>query len=300
MRNDETGFDEHHIKSPDGLTLYVRDYDGARSQTTAPLPIICLPGLSRNSRDFHQLAVALSSTSAPDRSTRRVLCLDYRGRGLSDWDSDKSRYQLPIEAADVLAVCAALDVTRAIFIGTSRGGLILHLLAAMKPDLLAGVILNDIGPVIEMKGLLHIRKYLTPAPPQLSFAAASEQLKTTHAAAFPALSDADWMDMAKALYREKDGQIVPDFDPALVEPLNALDENSPAPDLWALFDGLTKIPAMVIRGEHSNILSRETFEEMQRRHPILSGVMAFGQGHAPILHLQPLRGQIAHFIETIS
>ncbi|OJF94438.1 alpha/beta fold hydrolase [Pararhizobium antarcticum] len=299
MRNDETGFTEHYIQSADGLTLYMREYGKELSRTSDLLPVFCLPGLSRNSRDFHSLALALSSDDTPEHPPRRVICLDYRGRGQSDWDSDKSRYQLPIEAGDVLAVCATLEIERAIFIGTSRGGLILHLLSAMKPYILAAVILNDIGPVVEMEGLLHIRTYLAAAPALPSFAAASERLKTVHAAAFPALTDADWLDMAKALYRERDGQFVPDFDPALVEPLNALDENNPVPDLWALFDGLKTIPAMVIRGEHSNILSRATFEEMQRRHPTMTGVTAPGQGHAPILHLQPLCDQIARFIATI-
>ncbi len=300
MWNDETDFKEHYIRSKDGLRLYVRDYGVDRPGMAGPLPVVCLPGLSRNSRDFHHLAMALSSPRTSGHQSSRVLALDYRGRGLSDWDNDKTRYQLPIEAEDVLTLCAALDITRAIFIGTSRGGLILHLLGAMKPELLAAVVLNDIGPVVEMKGLLHIRRYLAPAPPQQSWDAASRRLKDLHAAAFPALSEPDWMDMAQAIFREKDGVITPDFDPALVDPLEALDESKPMPDLWGLFDGLKDRMAMAIRGEYSNILSSATFEEMQRRHPKMHGVTALGQGHAPILHLEPLRSQIADFIATIS
>jgi pimeloyl-ACP methyl ester carboxylesterase len=300
MRDEEIGFFERFIENADGLKLYLRDYGQDRPDSADRLPVICLPGLSRNSRDFHQLAALLSSPPALERQPRRVICLDYRGRGLSDWDNDKSRYQLPVEAADVLAVCAALDVSRAIFIGTSRGGLILHLLAAMKPELLAAVILNDIGPVIEMQGLLHIRDYLSPAPPQATWQAAAGRLKTVHGMVFPALADRDWMDMAKAIYRERNGQIRPDFDPALAEPLQARDSNTPLPDLWPLFEGLKDMPVMAIRGEHSNILSSETFREMQRRHPKLEALTAFGQGHAPILHLEPLRSEIARFIATIS
>ncbi len=300
MQRDEAGFAEHSIQNADGLSLYVRAYGAGNPGTGARLPVICLPGLSRNSRDFHPLAVALSSPKSPADSARRVFCLDYRGRGLSDWDSDKSRYQLPIEAADVIAVCAALEISSAIFIGTSRGGLILHLLAAMKPDLLAGVILNDIGPVIEMQGLLHIREYLTPAPPPPSWPAAAERLKSMHGAVFPALSEADWLDMAKAIYREKNGQILPDFDPALVEPLQALDENTPIADLWPLFDGFKGMPLMAIRGAHSNILSSNTFAEMGARHPNMQAVTAPGQGHAPLLHLQPTLGAIDNFIAAMS
>ena len=291
----ETGFEERFFQADDGLQLYARDYGGT---TLVPsLPIVCLPGLSRNSRDFHQLAIALSTDpSLP----RRVITLDYRGRGRSAWDPDKSHYQLPVEANDILTACAAFDIARAIFIGTSRGGLILHLLAAMRPDLLEGIIFNDIGPVIEIEGLLQIRRYLEAQAVLQSWEDAADNLKRVHGAAFPALDRLDWLDMAHAIFRQRDGQIVADFDPALIEPLKSLDRNTPLADLWPLFDGMKAIPLMTIRGENSTILSAATVRDMAARHPQMKSVTAEGQGHAPVLHRPELLSEIRAFIEQRS
>ena len=300
-----TGFKERYFSASDGLRLYARDYGRDNPRTTADLPIVCLPGLSRNSRDFHYLALQLSL--APERP-RRVVTLDYRGRGLSGWDTDKSHYQLPIEAEDVVIACGTLDIAQAIFIGTSRGGLTLHLLAASHPALLRGVVLNDIGPVIELAGLAAIRDYLQAQnDPHFwphAWAQAAETLQRTHGAAFPALSSKDWLEMADAIFREQDGMIRPDYDPALVEPLATMDMTRPLPDLlpdlWALYDELKKVPLMAIRGENSTLLSVGTFEEMAKRHPELKRVTAKGQGHAPLLHFPDLQAEITGFINGIS
>jgi pimeloyl-ACP methyl ester carboxylesterase len=292
-----TSFQERRFLAKDGLQLYARDYGRDDPRTEASLPIVCLPGLSRNSRDFHLLATGLATH--PEKP-RRVVALDYRGRGFSDWDADKSRYQLAIEAEDVLTTCAALDIARAIFIGTSRGGLILHLLAAMHPALLGAVVLNDIGPVIEIDGLLQIRHYLGTQQALLSWEEATENLKNVHGTAFPILDDADWRDMAQAIFREKDGMIIADFDPALIEPLRNLEANTPVPDLWALYAGFQSIPLMAIRGENSTILSQATFAEMARRHPGMTSVTAIGQGHAPLLHRPELFAGITAFIDRIA
>ncbi len=290
-------FEERRFSACDGLQLYARDYGHDDPRTAASLPVVCLPGLSRNSRDFHLLATRLSTH--PEKP-RRIVALDYRGRGFSDWDPDKSRYQLPVEAEDVVSACAALDVPRAIFIGTSRGGLILHLLAAMCPDLLAAVVLNDIGPVIEIEGLLQIRQYLEAQPKLRSWEEAVESLSRVHGATFPALDDTDWRDMAEAIFRQKDGMIAADFDPALIEPLKSMNANTPVPDLWALYEGFRAMPLMVIRGENSSILSQATVVEMERRHPDMQSVTAKGQGHAPLLHRADLLSEITRFIDRIA
>lgn len=292
-----TNFEERRFLASDGLQLYARDYGHDDPRTRSSLPIVCLPGLSRNSRDFHLLATQLSTH--PEKP-RRVVVLDYRGRGFSAWDPDKSHYQLPVEAEDVLTACAALDIPQAIFIGTSRGGLILHLLAAMRPALLRGVVLNDIGPVIEIDGLLLIRQYLEAQPRLHSWEEAIENLQKVHGAAFPALGPLDWKDMAEAIFRQKDGEIVADFDPALIEPLRSLDANTPVADLWALYEGLKEVPLMTIRGESSTILSQATFAEMAKRHPGMRSVTAQGQGHAPLLHRPELLAEITAFIDAIS
>jgi pimeloyl-ACP methyl ester carboxylesterase len=290
------GFEERFFTASDGLRLYGRDYGHPEPETRNERPIVCLPGLSRNSRDFHLLATHLSTQA--DRP-RRVVTLDYRGRGRSEWDPDPGHYTLPVEAEDVLTACAALDIQQAVFIGTSRGGLITHLLAAMRPAILRGVILNDIGPVIEIGGLLQIRNYLDARPTLHSWEDAVQNLRRVHGAAFPAIDPSDWTDMAHAIFAEKSGMIVADFDPALIPPLRDLTEDTQIPDLWALFEGLKPVPLMTIRGEHSTILSQATFSEMANRHPGMAAVTAQGQGHAPLLHRPDMMAAIRRFINDI-
>lgn len=296
MTPDESHLDQRYISSPDGLKLYVRIHHPQMRPAGAHLPIVCLPGLSRNGRDFRQLAHFLEEDPTADR---RIVCLDYRGRGRSDWDPDPSRYTVPVEAGDVLAVCAALDIDRAIFIGTSRGGLILHILAAIKPDLIAGSVLNDIGPVIESAGLADIRTYLTASRVPESWDEAALMLKETHGESFPALNAEDWMDMALAIYREVDGRIVADFDPALLDPLRDLNLDEPLPDLWPQFELLAKAPVLAIRGARSKLLSAETLREMRRRSDQVETLTVEGQGHAPLLHLSGLGEEITRFAVKI-
>ncbi len=221
-------FSDRTVTTEDGLHLHLRDYDPGPHAIGSQLPVICLPGLTRNARDFHQLAMVLSrDVKAP----RRVIALDYRGRGLSDGDDNKTNYTVLVETRDVIRVCACLDINQAAFIGTSRGGLIVHMLALAKPDLLAAVVLNDIGPVIEPRGLMQIRDDLNSAMPPRNWAAAADMLKARHGAGFPALGKQDWVEMADAIYREIDGRIVADADPAIAAQLMTIDFGKPLPDL---------------------------------------------------------------------
>ena len=292
----DNGFLPRTFRAPDGLKLYARDYGHDNPATAERPPLVCLPGLTRNSRDFHQLALALSTDPA---APRRVYTLDYRGRGLSEWDPDKSRYTLVIEAEDVIAACAALDIPKAAFLGTSRGGLTLHLLAGMRPTLMAAVILNDIGPVIEGAGLAQIKAYLSRERRPRDWTEAVAALREIHGRAFTALGDADWADMADAIYAEIDGKIVADFDPAIAEQVKAIDLTAPIPALWPQFDGLTGLPVMVIRGENSALLSAETVEAMKKRHPGLKILVAMGQGHSPLPHLGDIPAVIRTFLAGI-
>ncbi|MEF0939357.1 alpha/beta fold hydrolase [Rhizobium sp. BR 362] len=291
--DDESDFASRAILAPDGLKLYARDY-GGDSISGLP-PIVCLPGLTRNSRDFHDLALLLSRDSA----ARRVITLDFRGRGLSAWDDDKSRYNLAVEAQDVLAACAALNIPKAVFIGTSRGGLVLHLLAASHPDILKAVILNDIGPVLEKEGLVDIRDYLNRDRKPANWDEAVEILQENHGRAFTALTGNDWRDMARAIYTLTDGKVVADFDPAIAAQMKSLDFETPLPDLWPQFEAFRNIPLMVIRGENSKLLTTASLEEMARRHPGMTTKIAIGQGHAPMLHLGDIPAAIQHFLATI-
>jgi len=293
--DDESGFLARTIAAEDGLKLHVRDYDGGETATKARAAVFCLPGLTRNSRDFHQLALLLSQDS---EKPRRVITLDARGRGASEWDADKSHYNLIVETQDVLTVCAALELHQAVFIGTSRGGLVLHMLAASRPDILKAVILNDIGPVLEKIGLADIRDYLNRDRKPVNWDEAIEILRENHGSAFSALGAGDWQDMARAIYVLRDGKPVADYDPAIAAQMQTLDLEAPIPDLWPQFQAFQDIPLMVIRGENSKLLTQATTDEMGNRHPGMAVKIARGQGHAPILHVGDIPAAIRHFISA--
>ncbi|GEO84468.1 MULTISPECIES: alpha/beta fold hydrolase [Alphaproteobacteria] len=285
------GFTERFVQTTDDLSLYVRIY----GDELTGVPVVCLPGLTRNTRDFHQLAVLLSRGD----TAFKVIAIDSRGRGRSGRDPDKSHYTLPIEAQDVVNVLDDLGIDRAAFIGTSRGGLILHLLAVSHPDRLAAVILNDIGPVIEKEGLKQIQAYLGHEQrPPTDLDEAATVLRAIHGSAFSALEPQDWRDLAQAIYREADGRIVADFDPAIAAHFVGADLEQPLPDLWQNFDALASTPLMAIRGDASRLLSPETLGEMAVRHPGMVSLTAKGQGHAPILHLDDIPTRIAGFLTT--
>jgi pimeloyl-ACP methyl ester carboxylesterase len=286
-------FKDRTFISSDGLTLHLRDYDPSAEATEDRLPVICLPGLTRNSRDFHALALILSRDPV---APRRVIALDYRGRGLSDWDENKANYNLAVEARDVVEACTYLDIGRAAFIGTSRGGLILHLLAGMDPDLVAAVVLNDIGPVIEAGGLIRIRDDLNAARLPSDMEEAAALLKLRHSAEFPALSDSDWAEMATAIFRDIDGQLVPDVDPAIARQLLSIDFTKPGPDLWAQYERFARLPLMVVRGENSALLSENTLTAMADSHSNLRIVRVPNQGHPPLLHSEPALQGIRTFL----
>lgn len=285
------GFDEFTYSASDGLRLYARVY-GNRGLDDQATPIVCLPGLTRNSADFHRLALQLSGSTT---AARRVICFDARGRGQSEWDSDPKNYSIPVEADDVLAGCAALGIRHAVFIGTSRGGLIILALASARPGMLASVILNDVGPVVEGAGLAKIMAYQDRLSTATSLADAVARLKQVQGKAFSVLAEEDWLDYVSPMFVEKKGKLVANFDPAILAALQNIDLSAPLPTLWPQFDGLRAIPLMTIRGENSTLLSEETTEEMARRHPRMELVVAEGQGHAPFLHLDPLARKIAVF-----
>jgi pimeloyl-ACP methyl ester carboxylesterase len=289
-------FQDRTYPSSDGLTLHLRDYDPGSQATEGRLPVICLPGLTRNSRDFNQLALILSQDPV---IPRRVIALDYRGRGLSEWDENKANYNLAVEARDVIEACAYLNIDRAAFIGTSRGGLILHLLAGMKSDLVAAAVLNDIGPVIEAEGLMKIRDDLNTARLPGGMEEAAALLKQRQGADFPALSDDDWAEMAMAIYRDVDGKIVPEADPVIAQQLLSFGFTKSVPDLWVQYESFARMPLMVIRGENSALLTENTLTAMAERQSDLKIVRVPGQGHPPLLHLEPALRNIVAFLSAV-
>lgn len=285
------GFSDFFYAAPDGLRLHARVYGEANS---GRWPVVCLPGLTRNARDFHELALYLSTRSP---AARKVVAFDYRGRGQSAYDPDVSHYNVGVEAGDILAGLAALGIEESAFIGTSRGGLIIHVLGALRPAVLKAIVLNDIGPVIESAGLAHIQSYLEPAPKPKTFAETVGAQRSVHSKDFPMLTEADWARMVGALYRETDQGLLPDFDPKLVDTVAGLDLSQPLPALWPQFDALAAIPLLTIRGANSRLLSAKTLDEMRKHHPMMETITVEGQGHAPFLETGSLPDDIAAFLD---
>jgi pimeloyl-ACP methyl ester carboxylesterase len=284
------GYRDVFITSGDGLRLYARDY-GPR--WAAATPVVCLPGLARTSVDFHELALALAQD---ETNPRRVLALDYRGRGRSDWDPNWRNYDVRIEFNDVLQVLAGAGIEEAVFVGTSRGGLITMAIGAARPALIRAAVINDIGPVIDARGLVRIRAYVGKLPEPRTMAEAGQVLKGLSSAQFPRFADAQWEALARGTWEEHDGRLVPFYDPNLLKTLETIDLESPLPVLWPFFEGLKRIPVMALRGSHSDILAAETLREMKARHPALKAVTVPDQGHAPLIEGDVL-GQIKGFIQ---
>jgi pimeloyl-ACP methyl ester carboxylesterase len=278
------------VAAGDGLKLHVRSYG---RPATRPLPVICLPGLARTCADFEALARALASDPL---EPRYVVAMDYRGRGRSDYDPNPANYNLATELADVLAVLTALDLKEAVFVGTSRGGILTMLLAAAQPAAIAGAVLNDIGPVIEVEGLARIKSYVGKLPEPKSFAEAADILRGVLASQFPKLTDEDWMAFAKRGYKEQDGRLVPTYDVRIAETLESLDVTQPPPPLWAQFDALSAVPVMVVRGANSDILSAATVVGMRAHHSDLEAIEVADQGHAPLLAEPEIIGRVRTFI----
>lgn len=276
------------MTSRDGLSLYGRHYPAQGSKLR---PVVCLAGLTRNSRDFHVLAEALSGKH---KQARDVFTFDCRGRGGSDYASSWRDYAVPVEMLDVQDFMAAQHLHRAAVIGTSRGGLIAMVMAAVQPSLIGAVVLNDVGPVINYEGLVRISAYVGKTPVPRTWEDAARQVETANAAQFPAVDKADWPDIARQFFNEKDGRPAPGYDPKLGQSFSAKDDE--IPELWPQFMALKKVPCLVVRGSQSDLLSEATVDEMQRRHPNCRSVTVEGQGHAPLLRDQPTIDAIRDFL----
>jgi pimeloyl-ACP methyl ester carboxylesterase len=263
---------EYWFDSHDGLRLYSRVYAAAAAD--APV-VLCLHGLMRNSRDFGELAMHLAARY-------RVIVPDVRGRGFSARDPNFNNYQIPVYLQDVLTLLAGLGAARVTIIGTSMGGLMAMVLAAMQPKLVSRIVLNDVGPEVDPRGLERIRGYAGRAAPVRSWPEAAAQVRADYGAAWPNLSDARWDEIARLSYRAN-AQGVPeaDADPLIREPLR--DTSRAAPDLWPLWSALARVPILAIRGAHSDILSVATLARMQRGKPDLQALTVANRGHAPLL-----------------
>ncbi|MFN0217511.1 MAG: alpha/beta fold hydrolase [Hyphomicrobium sp.] len=285
------GFEDMTFTARDGLRLYGRRYPAAGSPArSGRRPVLCLAGLTRNSRDFHDVARALSQHAVTPRT---VYTLDVRGRGMSEHDSDWRNYAVPIEMHDVIDYMTVLGLFDAGIIGTSRGGLITMVLAAVQPTRIGAVVLNDIGPVIETDGLMRIASYVGRIPTPKTWTDATRTVRELTARDFPNMTDADAEALARQLFNERNGRPISGYDGKLAKCLSVLD--GPIPQLWPQFGALSRVPVMCIRGGNSDLLSEKTVAEMGRRHPNFTSVTAAGEGHAPLLRDAPTIAAIAKF-----
>jgi pimeloyl-ACP methyl ester carboxylesterase len=269
------GYRDAHFHTADGPRIHYRDYDPQGAE--AGPPVLCLHGLSRNLRDFEDLAPRIAGLG------RRVIAASQRGRGASDPDPIPARYNPAVYVGDMLALLTELGVDRAVFIGTSMGGLMTAIAAAQAPQRIAAAVINDVGPVIEPAGIARILSYVGKVKPATTWAEAAASARATNGVAFPKeTDDAFWMAFARRTYRDDaSGRPVLEYDPAIAAA--APPTNGPAPDLWPLFDALKPIPTLMVRGALSDLLSAATVEEMRRRKPDLQAVEVPDVGHAPFL-----------------
>ena len=278
-----------YYTSPDGLTLYARDYGG---EFNTP-PILCMHGLTRNSADFHTLALSL-------KDTYRVISVDQRGRGLSASDPKTDNYRPDIYCGDMLALLSHLNVAQVTAIGTSMGGLMAMMMAVMNPGIFNGVIINDIGPEIDPAGLERIKGYVGNSGPFANWAAAEEAIKSQGPDVFPNYTDKDWQDFARRTCRERnDGLIEFAYDPAISQPFTSDEKTAAPPNLWPVFDALSNVPLLVIRGETSDILAPEIAAKMIARHPNAKLTEVPHIGHAPMLDEAESLTAIHAFMEAL-
>lgn len=259
-------------QSADGLSLHYVYYAGP----SARIPVVCLHGLARNARDFTQLAERLAKQ-------RRVIALDFRGRGQSQWDETATNYQAPTYVGDVVALLTHVGLERVIIVGTSLGGIVGAGLTHVNPSLLAGLVLNDIGPVIDQAGLDRIGGYVGAGAVWKTWDEAAAVLKTVNQVVYPDFTDQDWRTYAQNTCREQeDGTIAQDYDPAIAQGFAG--ESAANVELWELFDGIKDVPALVLRGELSDLLSAQTVAAMVERLPKLEAVTIPNRGHVPTLN----------------
>jgi pimeloyl-ACP methyl ester carboxylesterase len=284
-----TAWQDCYFESSDGLTLYYRDYPVPES---GRLPVMCLPGLTRNSRDFESLALWLQ------RGGRRVLTPDLRGRGRSQYDPNWSNYHPGTYLGDLERLQAAASAERLIVIGTSLGGILAMLIAATRPAAMAGAVLNDVGPEIAPEGLQRIAQYVGRHAPVRSWEEAIVQAQSTYGLALPDLTLADWRALARRSYIEVDGVPRLDMDPMIGEAVRAAPAGA-APDLWPVYAALAPLPVLALRGALSDVLSEATFERMAREKPDLRRLSVARRGHPPLLDEPECLAAIDDFLSTL-
>ena len=265
------GYQDGWWNSSDGLRLHFRDYPGDGGKA----PVLCVPGLTRNARDFEGVATHLAGE-------RRVIAVDLRGRGESEYAADPLTYVPPVYLQDLGTLIGQLSLPPVVLFGTSLGGLLAMLLGLTARPVLAGVLLNDIGPELGEEGMARIRSYVGRPGRFANWDEAARSIAANHDGAFPDYTHADWLKWAHRTCRERDGIIAFDYDLAIAEPL-AQPAPEPAFDLWPAFEALRGLPALLVRGERSDVLQASTASEMVKRVPTMELLTIPRVGHAPML-----------------
>ena len=281
-------FTDQYWQSPDGLRLHYRDYAGGEGR----VPVVCLPGLTRNARDFAGLAERLAGDW-------RVICPEMRGRGDSDYAKNSATYNPMQYVQDLNALFDAIGVGRFVAVGTSLGGLMTMILAMVDAKRIAGAVLNDIGPVIDPVGLARIRDYVGQGRNFPTWMHAARELQEDHAAAFPDFATADWLAMAKRVMTlGSNGRVVYDYDMKIAEPFEAPGGEAGV-DLWPGFMALAGRPLLVLRGGLSDLLAADTLGEMALRMPEAEVLTVPRVGHAPTLNEPEAVAAIARLLAQI-
>lgn len=270
------------FRAPDGLALAAQVWPGPDPE--APV-VLCLHGLTRNSRDFDLLAARLSRDHA-------VVAPDQRGRGLSAHDPDLSHYNPFHHVQDMWALLEQLRISQVLVIGTSMGALMAVIMANQAPDRIVGMVLNDAGPEIDPRGVARIRSYAGPQEPIASWSDAVARIRSIHGAVLPTYTELEWDRLARATYVERNGQLEPDYDPAIATAF----ASTPVPDLWPAFGILDRVPTLLLRGALSDLLSAGTVEQVKARYPMTDVVIVPDRGHAPDLSEPSARSAIDAFL----
>lgn len=290
--NPSSNHAERRWVSHDGLSLFARDYPCASGE--ARLPVICLHGLTRNSKDFDEIAPIIAGWG------RRVIVPDVRGRGQSDRDPNPKNYRPPTYARDVLEMMTALDISRAVFLGTSMGGIIMMTLAAIRPKAISAAILNDVGPAIAPEGIARILSYVGKTPAVRNWDDAAAYVRQINGVALPHLTDEQWRGFARRTFRDNPAGPVLDYDPAITVPLGKPPSRVSLLIAGLLFRRLArKRPTLLVRGALSDIITPGIADRMQRTAPRLRRVDVPGVGHAPRLTEPAAVDAIDQFLRTV-
>jgi pimeloyl-ACP methyl ester carboxylesterase len=283
---------DHHWTAPDGLRLHATVQRGPEG----PLPVVCLPGLTRNGRDFEGLAEELVAG-------RTVVAVDLRGRGGSDRDPTGASYALDVYASDVLALLDSLRIERAHLVGTSLGGMVAHVVTAIAPARVASIVLNDVGPELAPAGLVRIRSYAGKPASAPTWDGAAAHLRALLDDVLPGLDHDAWLVIARRMWRDDGtGSIVPDYDPAVTAGVHAGDPEAAPPAAWPLFEAAAADgrPLLLLRGALTDLLAPETVAGMRERAPQLQVVEVPDRGHAPTLDEPVARNAIGRFLAGLA